>query len=86
MSEDRDRLYDQGEKIGEINGKIDSILRAFDHHMQEEEKFQDHLFATLRSIEADINKAKGAKAALLGTVGVVAAAISTAVTALGKML
>lgn len=81
---DNQRLYDQGEKIGQIDGKLDALLKSFDRHMQETREWRDDLHGIVRSMEADINQAKGAKAAILGTAGVIAAVISTAVAALGK--
>lgn len=86
MTTDSDRIYDQGEKIGQINGKLDSLLNAFDSHTKEIREWRDDITQIVHSMEADINKAKGAKAAILGAAGIIAAGISTAVAAIGKWI
>lgn len=51
--------------LGQIDGKLDQALAAFKEHREEDTRRFTAVFEALKSHEADINQAKGAKNAIL---------------------
>lgn len=71
--------------LGEVNGKLDTVLTLLRDHIQQDDTRFENIGKTLESHAADINQAKGAKAAILIIAGGLATAVSVAVTAAGKL-
>lgn len=70
--------------LGRIEGKLDQvILQAAEHREDDTRRFTD-VYGKLAGHAEDINKAKGAKGALLCVAGVVAALAGTAAAIVAK--
>jgi malate/lactate dehydrogenase len=70
--------------VGEVNGKLDTLLVLVRDHVEQDDKRFAEVDAELKDHAADINKAKGAKAATLALAGAAATVVSLAVAAAGK--
>lgn len=79
MSDDLSRA------IGEANGKLDTLLQLVRDHIKADETRFTEIDAELKTHAADINKAKGARTAIMAAATFVAGLVSIAVTvAFGK--
>lgn len=65
-----DTLIDMNRMLGNIDGKVDGIQERMDRHDAEHSGIDDKL----EGLQADVNKAKGAKA----MIGIMAGAIGAA--------
>lgn len=80
MSDDTQRL------LGEANGKLDTLLELVrDHIRQDDERFKD-VGDKLAAHAADINQAKGAKAATFALAAAVSGFVGVAVAAAKEFL
>jgi hypothetical protein len=62
--------------LGQIDGKLDSLTELVRDHVREDRERFDAVFLKLSQHAADINKAKGAKGAILVTAGAVSGAVA----------
>lgn len=65
--------------LGQIDGKLDALVKTMTDHAETDSKQFKAVFDELRSHAADINKAKGAKWAVLALSGAIASGVSIAV-------
>lgn len=72
--------------LGRIDGKLDQVIEAAKEHREDDKRRFTEVYSTLNEHAEDINKAKGAKAALLWVAGGVAAVVGTAATFVAKAL
>lgn len=79
MSDDLHRL------VGEANGKLDTLLDLVRDHVRQDDDRFTRVYTELASHAADINKAKGAKAAVLVVAGGLAGLVSFVVAAASKL-
>jgi hypothetical protein len=71
--------------VGEANGKLDTLLTLVRDHVEQDDKRFSDVDEELKAHAADLNKAKGAKAATLVLAGAAATIVSLAVAAAGKL-
>jgi hypothetical protein len=73
--------------LGRIDGKLDQVIKAVDRHIDDDVRRFGEVYGRLDEQSADINKAKGAKGAVLwligGGAGAIGAAAAFAVKAFG---
>jgi len=62
--------------LGRIEGKLDGIGEALRTHVEQDARRFEAVFSALENHAEDINKAKGAKSALVWAAGGVAGAVS----------
>ncbi len=67
--------------LGEISGKLDRLTDNFDKYISFHAEQHKEVDKTLKAHDADINQAKGAKAAIMVAGGAVAGLVSIAVAA-----
>lgn len=79
MSDELHRL------VGEANGKLDTLLELVRDHIKQDDTRFSSVSVKLESHAADINKAKGAKAAVLVVAGGLAGVVSFVVAAASKL-
>lgn len=72
--------------VGEANGKLDALTTLMRDYIESHNRRHENIDEAIVSHAADINKAKGAKAATLALAGAAATVISLAVAAAGKFL
>lgn len=72
--------------LGRIDGKLDQVIEAAKEHRDDDKRRFADVYTRLDKQDAEINTAKGAKGAIVWMVGVVAALLGTALTALGKKM
>lgn len=72
--------------LGRIDGKLDQVIEAFKEHRDDDKRRFGELYGKLDEHAEDINKAKGAKGALLWAAGLVAGIISFAAPYVAKAL
>ncbi len=65
--------------LGEISGKLDSLINTMREHAQEDTRRFGEVGKLLMQHSEEINQAKGAKSALMWAGGLVAALVSAAV-------
>lgn len=70
--------------LGRIEGKVDQMVEAAKEHRDDDKRRFADVYKTLEDHAEDINKAKGAKGALLWLVGGGAAAIGALVAMAAK--
>lgn len=80
MSDSTERM------LGEISGKLDRLTENFDKYLSYHAEQHKEINTTLKAHEADINQAKGAKAAIYTVAAVVAGVVGFAVDAIAKLL
>lgn len=71
--------------VGEANGKLDTLLTLVRDHIEQDNERFENVGRTLVEHAADINRAKGAKSALIIFAGGIATAVSLAAAAVGKI-
>lgn len=72
--------------LGRIEGKVDQIIESATEHRDDDKRRFSEVYGTLNEHAAEINKAKGAKAALLWAVGAVAGLFGAAAALGAKAL
>ena len=80
MSDDINRM------LGQIDGKLDSVIKALDRHIDDDVRRFTEVYVRLDATDRDINQAKGAKGAILWAAGLVAALVGSVATIVGKKL
>jgi hypothetical protein len=71
--------------VGEANGKLDTLTNLVRDYIEAHDKRHERVEEQLASHAADINKAKGAKTAVLILAGGLASVVSIAVAAASKL-
>lgn len=66
---------DVSQMLGRIDGKLDQVIETFREHREDDKRRFAEVYGKLEEHASDIDKAKGAKGALLWLVGGGAAAI-----------
>ncbi len=77
-------MSDLHQLVGEANGKLDTLLVLMRDHIVANDRRFGEVDVELKAHAADINKAKGAKNAVLLLAGGCAAVVSAAAVAIGK--
>lgn len=72
--------------LGRIDGKLDQVIETFKEHREDDKRRFGELYGKLDEQAADINQAKGAKAAILWLAGGIAAAVGAVATVAAKAL
>lgn len=72
--------------LGRLDGKLDQVISSFDRHIDDDVRRFTEIHKKLDEQAEDINKAKGAKGAVLWLVGGGAAAIASTVVMAAKAL
>ena len=80
MSDDLNRM------LGQIDGKLDQVISTFQEHREDDKRRFTEVHKTLDDHSEDINKAKGAKGALLWAAGLVAGVVSFAAPYVARAL
>ncbi len=62
--------------VGQIDGKLDLLIASFDRYVQSHNDRHLIIDQQVQQVQADINQAKGAKAALLLIAGGIAGAVA----------
>lgn len=77
-------MNELAELLGRIDGKLDQVIKSVDRHIDDDVRRFGEVYKRLDSNDADINKAKGAKGAVLWLVGGGAAAIGAVIAMAAK--
>ena len=77
-----DELLEINRTLGNIEGRLDALQDRFDAHTTRHDKLHTHLEEEVDSIQADVNKAKGAST----VIGVVAGTLGATLVLIGKHL
>ena len=72
--------------LGRIDGKLDQVIETFKEHREDDKRRFTEVHARLDEYAEDINKAKGAKGALLWAAGGIASAVALAAPYVAKAL
>ena len=72
--------------LGQIDGKLDQVIASATEHREDDKRRFTEVHKTLDDHSEDINRAKGAKGALLWAAGLVAGIISFAAPYVAKAL
>jgi hypothetical protein len=72
--------------LGQIDGKLDQVIETFKEHRNDDVRRFTELHGRLDQHAEDINKAKGAKGALLWAAGGIASAVALAAPFVAKAL
>ena len=72
--------------LGRIDGKLDLLIDAAQEHREDDKRRFTEVYTKLDEHSSEINKAKGAKGALLWVAGGIAALAGTIATAAAKAL
>jgi hypothetical protein len=67
--------------LGRIDGKLDQVIDSFKEHREDDKRRFTEVHARLDDHAEDINKAKGAKGAIVWLVGLISGGISALVMA-----
>lgn len=70
MSDNTERL------LGEVSGKLDSLKQTFERYIDAHDRRHEQIDEKITEAHADINKAKGAKGALLIAAGAVSGIVA----------
>lgn len=71
--------------LGQLDGKLDSLIASFKEYRQAHDVRHAKIDEQLTAHAADINKAKGAKAAIFVVAGVISGFVGIAVAAAEKL-
>jgi hypothetical protein len=72
--------------LGRIDGKLDQVIDSFKEHREDDKRRFSEVYGKLAEHAEDINKAKGAKGALLWAAGGIAGAVAFAAPYVAKAL
>lgn len=77
---------DIGQMLGRIEGKLDQVGKSLDRHIDDDVRRFSDVYKVLGDHAEDINKAKGAKGALLWAAGGLATAAGFAASYVAKAM
>lgn len=80
MSDDLHRM------LGEANGKLDLLIDSFREYREAHDRRHESIDTAIKAHEADINQAKGAKAAVFVVAAVVSSFVGVAIAAVERFL
>lgn len=71
--------------LGQVDGKLDRLIENFDKYLAAHSERHKNIDDELKEFAADINKAKGAKGAIMVAAGALATVVSIAIAAADKV-
>lgn len=74
------------QSLGRIEGAVGGVKEMLAEHIEQDTRRFDTTFKRLDALDADVNKAKGAKSAILWVAGGVGTIASGVAWAIGKIL
>lgn len=82
MSDELNRM------LGQIDGKLDQVIESFKEHREDDKRRFGEVYGRLDGLDADINKAKGAKGLFVwlitGGAAAIGGVVAMAAQAFGK--
>lgn len=72
--------------LGQMNGKLDGLQSLIKDHMEQDTRRFEEVFRQLNEHSGDINKAKGAKNAIMVAAAAVASVVSGGIAFAHKLL